>query len=426
MRKSIVKRLENSSKFKIYGWLRRFPRLAMTSFQPFSSLREALTSKPSRKVSAFTMFKIVYLSFLFSTAAVALDVKAPQVYLKDFDTGEVLFEKNADEKMVPSSMSKIMTAYLVFDRIKTGDIKLSDTLHVSKEAWKMQGSKMFVQVDTKVSVEDLLCGAIVQSGNDACVVLAEGLGGTEAGFAEEMTKKAHEMGAKNSTFLNSTGWPDEGHLTTAKDLSIIAEKTIRDFPDLYAKYYALTEFTYNGIKQGNRNTLLYKDMGADGMKTGHTDSGGYGIVASAKQGDRRLVLVINGLESSKERDQEATALLNWGFNTFKNYKIFKRGDVVDVADVWSGDQNSVPLVAGQDIVFTVPRSQRNDLQVKVIYDSPIAAPLKAGTEVGTLEVTIPQKGVHKFPLYVGKDVPEAGFFQRISNSVHYLLWGKHS
>ncbi len=369
---------------------------------------------------------LLSLSFGLVISARAFETKAPQVYLKDLNTGEILLEKQANEKMVPSSMSKIMTAHLVFERLKSGDIKLDDTLHVSKEAWQKQGSKMFVQIDSKVSIEDLLHGVVVQSGNDACIVLAEGLGGTEAAFAEEMTKKAHEMGATNTTLLNSTGWPDEGHLTTAKDLAIIAERTIRDFPKEYAKYYALKEFTYNKIKQGNRNTLLYKDMGADGMKTGHTDAGGYGIVASAKQGDRRLILVINGLPTSKDRDQEATALLNWGFNFFKNYKIFGKGDVVDVADVWSGTEKSIPLVASQDIVFTIPRSQRKDLQVKVIYNSPIAAPIKAGDPVGTIEVTVPGKGVHKFPLHAGKNITMAGFFNRISNSIHYLLLGKHS
>lgn len=363
--------------------------------------------------------------FGFTYAASAIEVKAPQAFLKDLNTGTILFEKNADEKMVPSSMSKIMTAHLVFERLKSGEIKLEDVLPVSEKAWKMGGSKMFVHVGSKVAIDDLLKGAIVQSGNDACIVLAEGLGGTEESFAEEMTKKAHEMGATNSTFLNATGWPDEGHLTTARDLAIIAEKTIRDFPDLYGKYYSMIDYTYNNIKQGNRNTLLYKDIGADGMKTGHTDAGGYGIVASAKQGDRRLILVVNGLASSKERDQEATALLNWGFNTFKNYKVFRKGDVVDTADVWSGNEKSVPLIVNQDVIFTLPRSQKNNIQVKAIYNAPISAPIKAGTQLGILEVTVPEKGIYKFPLQAGKDVEMAGFFQRISNSVYYLLWGNY-
>ncbi|MBY0502208.1 MAG: D-alanyl-D-alanine carboxypeptidase [Alphaproteobacteria bacterium] len=373
------------------------------------------------------MRKYLYaILFVISQPVFAIDVQAPQAYMIDFNTGVVLLEKNADQKMAPSSMSKIMTAHLVFERLKSGDVKLEDMLHVSKEAWQMGGSKMFVQVNSQVSVGDLLQGAIVQSGNDACIVLAEGLGGTEAAFAEEMTRKANEMGAKNTTFVNTTGWPDEGHVSTARDLALMAERTIRDFPQEYEKYYALKEFTYNNIKQGNRNTLLYKNMGVDGMKTGHTESGGYGIVATAKQGDRRIILVINGLPTSKARDQEATALLNWGFSYFKNYKIFAKGDVVETADVWGGEEKSVDLVSSQDIVFTLPRSQRKDLQVKVRYDSPLAAPLKAGDQVGTLEITIPEKSVQTIPLLAAKDLEKASFFQRINNSIHYLLWGKHS
>lgn len=370
-------------------------------------------------------FIFLSLAWALTSSAKAIEVNAPQAYMVDFNTGAILLEKNADQLMIPSSMSKIMTTHLVFERLKNKDIKLEDLLHVSKEAWEKGGSKMFVNINTQVSVGDLLQGVIVQSGNDACIVLAEGLSGTEAAFAEEMTRKAHEMGAKNSTFINVTGWPDEGHLTTARDLALIAQRTIQDFPEEYAQYYAQKEFTYNNIKQGNRNTLLYKNMGADGMKTGHTDAGGYGIVASARQGDRRVILVINGLPSSKARDQEATALMNWGFNYFKNYKIFGKGDVVDVADVWNGTEKSVSLVASRDIIFTLPRSLRKDLQVKVIYNSPLAAPLKAGEEVGTIEVTIPERGVEKIPLVAAKDVTIAGPIERINNSIYYLFWGKH-
>lgn len=365
------------------------------------------------------------LAWTYTDSAQAIEVNATQAYMVDFNTGAILLEKNADQQMIPSSMSKIMTAHLVFERLKNRDVKLEDLLHVSKEAWEKGGSKMFVNINTQVSVGDLLQGVIVQSGNDACIVLAEGLSGTEAAFAEEMTRKAHEMGAKNTNFVNATGWPDEGHLTTARDLALIAQRTILDFPEEYGQYYAQKEFTYNNIKQGNRNTLLYKNMGADGMKTGHTDAGGYGIVASARQGDRRLILVINGLPSSKARDQEATALMNWGFSYFKNYKIFGKGDVVDVADVWNGTEKSVSLVAGRDILFTLPRSLRKDMQVKVVYNSPIAAPLKAGDAVGTIEVTIPERPVEKIPLIVAKDVTTAGPIERINNSIYYLFWGKH-
>lgn len=361
-----------------------------------------------------------------ASSARAIEVAAPQAYMVDFDTGTVLLEVNADQIMVPSSMSKIMTAHLVFERLKKGDVTLDDTLPVSEKAWKMGGSKMFVQINSQVSVGDLLHGVIVPSGNDACIVLAEGLAVSEAAFADEMTRKAHEMGAKNTHFVNSSGWPDEGHVSTARDLAIMADRTIRDFPKEYEKYYAMKEFTYNNIKQGNRNTLLYKNMGADGVKTGHSEAGGYGSVVSAKQGDRRLILVINGLPSMKDRDKEATTLINWGFTHFKNYKVFKKGDVVDVADVWGGAEKTAELVAPHDVIMTLPRSQRKELQVKVVYDSPLPAPLKAGDEVGVIEVTVPGKGVQKVPLYVGNDVEQAGFFQRIGNSIHYLLWGKHS
>lgn len=356
----------------------------------------------------------------------AVEIKAPQAYMVDLQTGTILLEKNADQRMAPSSMSKIMTAHLVFERLKSGDIKLDDQLLVSEAAWRTDGSKMFVKVNSKVSVEDLIYGVVVQSGNDACVVLAEGLAGTEAAFAAEATEKAREMGAKDSNFVNASGIPEEGHYSTAKDLALLAERTIKDFPKEYAKYYAVKEFTYNNIKQGNRNTLLYKNMGADGVKTGHSDAGGYGSVTSAKQGDRRIILVINGLPSMKERDEEATRLMTMGFNYFKNYKIFGKGDVVDTADVWGGADKTVKLVSSKDIIFTLPRTQRKDLTVKVVYDAPIAAPLKAGDEVGTIEIFVPGKGIEKVALLVGHDVESAGFIERIKNSVHYLLYGKHN
>jgi D-alanyl-D-alanine carboxypeptidase (penicillin-binding protein 5/6) len=370
---------------------------------------------------------LMFFSIFFAMTSVikAIEIQAPQAYLVDLETGTILLEKNADQTMVPSSMSKIMTAYLVFDRLKNGDVKLDDLFHVGEKAWKMEGTRMFVNLNSKVSVEDLLKGVIVQSGNDACVVLAEGLSGTEASFAEEMTRKAHEMGAKNTTFLNSTGWPDEGHVTTCKDLALMAERTIRDFPDYYAQYYGLKEFKFNNINQQNRNPLLFKDIGADGMKTGHTDAGGYGLVASAKQGDRRLILVINGLPSAKAREEEAMSLMNWGYNYFKNYKVFGKGDVVEMADVWGGTEKAVPLVAAETILLTLPRDKRKDLQVKVVYDSPLSAPLKAGDQVGTIEVTVPGKDVKKVGLYAGKDVEKAWFYKRIINSVYYLLWGKN-
>jgi len=345
--------------------------------------------------------------------------------MKDLQTGTILFEKEADTPMVPSSLLKIMTAHLVFERLKSKDVKLKETFPVSKKAWKTEGSKMFVVVDSQVPVEDLLKGVIVQSGNDACVVLAEGLAGTEEAYAEEMTRKAHELGATHTTFANATGLPNEKNKTTAKDLAIIAERTITEFPEHYATYYPLKEYTYNKITQQNRNSLLSKKLGVDGLKTGFTEAGGYGIVVSAKQGDRRIIMVINGLPSAQARHAEAMALLNWGFNYFKNYKLFTKGGVVETVDVWGGEDKSVPLVAGEDLIVTLPRHQRRHVQAKLLYSTPLAASLKAGTQVGTIEVTLPEKGVKKIPLLVGKDVSRAWFPQRLKNSISYLLLGKY-
>ena len=368
-----------------------------------------------------TIFSLVC---CFISKAAALDLTAPQAYMVDFNTGTVLFEKNANQPMVPSSLSKIMTAYVVFERLKKGDIKLTDTLPVSTKAWQTEGSRMFVNVDSQVSVDDLLKGVAVQSGNDACVVLAEGLGGSEADFSEEMTRKAHEMGAKNTTFLNATGLPDEGHLSTAKDLAIIAERTLRDFPEYYEKYYGLKEFSYNNIKQQNRNTLIGKNVGVDGLKTGHTEAGGYGIVVSAKQGDRRLIMVLNGLPTASARHTEAMRFLNWGFNYFKNYKISQKNVPIDMVDVWGGEEKIVPVVAKNDTIVTLPRHHRRNLQVKLVSNSPIQAPIKAGDPVGVVEITIPEGGVHQVPLVAGKDVGRAWFHQRLKNSISYLLMGK--
>jgi len=365
---------------------------------------------------------------IFVSSLQAIETEAKQAIVYDFNTGEILFEKNGDEIMVPSSMTKIMTAHLVFERIRDGQLKYTDVLPISEKAWRMEGSKMFVGVNTEVPVEDLLKGVIVQSGNDASVALAEGLSGSEATFAEEMTARAKAMGAQNTVFLNSSGMPDEGHQSTAKDLAIMAAHTIKEFPDEYQKYYTLVDYTYNDIKQGNRNPLLYKNLGsgivADGMKTGHTESGGYGLVGSAIQNGHRLIVVVNGLPSHKTRDQEATALLTWGFSEFKNQKFFSKGDVVDQVDVWAGNVPSIPVVAGDAVEMVLPRSVIKDMVVKAVYNAPLQAPLKIGDVVGHIEIAVPGKPVKQIPLVAGQDAEKAGFFNRIGLAVDYLLWGK--
>jgi serine-type D-Ala-D-Ala carboxypeptidase (penicillin-binding protein 5/6) len=334
----------------------------------------------------------------------------------------VLLDKNADQLMPPSSMSKMMTAYMVFERLKDGSLSLDDELPVSETAWRKGGSKMFVEVGAQIRVEDLLRGVIVQSGNDACIVLAEGLAGSEDAFSEQMTRRAREMGLTQSVFKNSTGWPDPEHVVTARELALLAQRIIEDHPEFY-HYYSEREFTWHGIRQGNRNPLLYRNIGADGLKTGHTEDAGYGLTASAVQNDRRLILVVNGLPSMKARSDEAERLMSWGFREFANYALFKAGDTVDEAAVWLGDEDSVPLVLADDLTVTLPRGERNGMQVAVVYDGPIPAPIPEGQEIARLRVTWPGGVPVEVPLTAGREVERLGAFGRIAASVKFLLLG---
>ncbi len=362
-------------------------------------------------------------ALLLAGPARAIESDAKQAIMVDWDTNAVLFEKSADEPMHPSSMSKLMTVYLLFEKLKSGAIKLDDELPVSEKAWRMGGSKMFVPIGSKVKVEDLIRGIIVQSGNDACIVVAEGLAGSEEAFAEQMNARAKEIGLTNSTFKNATGWPDPGHLMTARDLATLARRTIADFPEYY-HYYGEVNFTFNDIKQGNRNPLLYKDIGADGLKTGHTDEGGYGVTASAKRGDRRLILVVNGLASMKARSEETDKLMEWGFHEFDNYALFKAGDTVTDAEVWLGDKAVVPLAIESDVKVTLPRKSRRGMKVAVDYDGPIAAPIAKGAKIAKLVITAPDAPSAEIPLVAGADVNRLGFSGRVVAALKQIVWGK--
>ena len=352
----------------------------------------------------------------------AIETTAREAFLIDATTGRVLLDKNSDVSMPPASMSKIMTIYMVFERLKDERLALDDELLVSEKAWRMGGSKMFVEVGTTVRVEDLLRGVIVQSGNDACIVLAEGLSGTEEAFAEEMTRKAREIGLTGSTFTNSTGWPDPNQRMTARDLATLARRIIEDFPEYY-HYYAETEFTYGGIRQMNRNPLLYKSLGADGLKTGHTEEAGYGLTASVVQGDRRIILVLNGLGSQKARSEESARLIGWALREYDNYTLFKPGETVDEAPVWLGEAANVPLVMPEGVTVTLSRKARRDMRVTVVYDAPIPAPLRAGQEVAKLVVNAPGEEPVEFPLMAGADVERLGIFGRVTTSLQYLVFG---
>ena len=354
--------------------------------------------------------------------AAAIETQAREALLLDAQTGAVLFDKNSEVSMPPASMSKIMTAFMVFERLKDGRLSLDDKLPVSEKAWRMGGSKMFVEVGDQIRVEDLLRGVIVQSGNDACIVLAEGLAGSEDAFADQMTARAREIGMTGSTFANATGWPHPNHRMTARDLATLAHRLITDHPEHY-HYYAEKEFTWSDIRQGNRNPLLYKNIGADGLKTGHTEEAGYGLTASAVQNGRRLILVLNGLPSIKARSAEAERLMSWGFREFGNYALFKAGETVDEAPVWLGAEDTVPLVIADDLTVTLPRNARNGMKVSVVYDSPIPAPVPAGQEIAQLRISWPDGVPVEVPLMAGRDVEQLGPFGRIAASIKFLLLG---
>jgi D-alanyl-D-alanine carboxypeptidase (penicillin-binding protein 5/6) len=341
-----------------------------------------------------------------------VDTAARQALIIDADTGAVLLEKNAEERMPPSSMSKLMTMYVVFDMLKQGRLQLDQTLTVSERAWRMGGSKMFVQIGAQVPVEALARGVIVQSGNDACIVLAEGISGSEQQFSELLTETGRRIGLRNSTFRNSTGWPDPEHRMTARDLATLSQRLIADFPEYY-RYYSERSFTWNGITQENRNPTLARVAGADGLKTGHTEEAGFGLTASAIRNDRRLILVVNGLPSMRARAEESERLLEWGFREFENVTLFRANDTVEEAPVWLGERRTVPLVPGRDLVLTMPRQWRRSLQARVRFDSPIEAPVARGRQLGTLMVSgqgVPEMSV---PLVAGVDVARLGVIPRI-------------
>jgi D-alanyl-D-alanine carboxypeptidase (penicillin-binding protein 5/6) len=352
-----------------------------------------------------------------------LETSARQVLLVDFITGDVLLEKNADESMYPSSMTKVMTAILVFEKLKAGHIQLDTHLPVSERAWRMEGSKMFVPLNGMVSVEDLLKGIIIQSGNDACIVMAEGVSGTEEKFAEEMTEYAHKLGALNTTFKNASGWPDPDHLTTARDLVTISRYLLTNYPESYS-LFSIKDFAYNKIRQWNRNALLYKNISCDGIKTGYTKAGGYGMIASQVQAERRLILVVNGLESEQARTREALKLLDWGMQTFNNYTLFKAGEQVEMIPVWLGDKNHVPATVGQDIILTLPKMTQKNLKVEIHYNTPLSSPIKKNDIIGKVVMTFPSwnEPVER-PLLAAESINKGSFFKRIKDSFRYLIWG---
>ncbi|MBM3507388.1 MAG: D-alanyl-D-alanine carboxypeptidase [Alphaproteobacteria bacterium] len=347
---------------------------------------------------------------------------ARNAILIEFATGQVLFEKGPDEQIAPASMSKMMLLYMLFEQLAEGKLTMDDTLPVSEKAWRMGGSKMFVLVNSRVSVRDLLRGIIVQSGNDACMVVAEALGGTEAAFADMMTDRARHLGLTNSVFLNSTGWPEPGHVMTVRDLATIASRIIKDFPQYY-ELFSERSFTYANIPQPNRNPLLFRYPGTDGLKTGHTVEAGYGLTASAVRNGRRLVLVATGMASEDQRARESERLMDWGFREFGNYEFFKPGEVVAEAPVWLGNRATVPLVVPQGLTVTMSRTARRQMTVKAVYDGPIPAGIKQGQQLATLRIEAPDMKPIQLPLVAGANVDRLGLIGRLGAAVNYLVWG---
>ncbi len=344
------------------------------------------------------------------TAPPAPELSAKSYILIDFESGRVLAEKNPDETLEPASITKLMTAYAAFRALSSGQIKLGDEVTISEKAWRTEGSRMFVEVGTRVTVEQLLPGMIIPSGNDASVALAEYVGGTEETFAQVMNDLAAELGMTNSHFLNSTGLPMDGHYTTARDISMVARALIREFPDYY-RWYSQREFTYNGITQGNRNTLLGRDNAVDGMKTGWTESAGYCLVASAKRGDMRLISVVLGTDSSTARANESQALLNYGFRFFETKKVWEKGAVISNERVWKGTEPAVDLIVREPVFATVPSGNLAEIKTVIEIPERLLAPLDENTPIGTVTARIDDKTVAEAKLYSAKTIPEGSFLQ---------------
>lgn len=345
---------------------------------------------------------------------------ASSYILQDYNTGKVLAENNADVKLAPASLTKILTVYVVFKEIKNGHLKLEDKVTISQNAWKTSGSRMFVQVNDQVKVEDLLKGVIIQSGNDASVALAEHVAGNEATFAELMNQHAARLGMANSHFENSDGLPSDGHYTTARDLAIITTALIKEFPEHYP-WFSQKEFTYNKITQQNRNMLLSRDESVDGVKTGHTEEAGYCLVASALRNGMRLISVVMGTESMNARANENQTLLNYGFRFFESHRLYEGQKVIQEARIWKGGAEILPLGLAEDLYVTIPRRQYNDLKATVNIDKQIIAPVKAGDKLGAVTVALKGEAITTKDLVALKAVEKGGIFRRLYDSVLMMI-----
>jgi D-alanyl-D-alanine carboxypeptidase (penicillin-binding protein 5/6) len=364
---------------------------------------------------------------LSTTAAAAFDTQATAAFVLDEKTGTVLLAKNADEALPPASMSKLMTLYIAFEAVRDGRLRMDEELPVSAHANSFGGSTLFLRQGERVSVEDLIRGIIVLSGNDACVVLAEALSpdGTEAGFARMMTQRAQQLGMTNSVFKNSSGWPAAGHVMSMRDLTLLARHIIEDFPEFYPMF-AEKEFLFDEAESSNRfnrNLLLALGIGADGLKTGHTQEAGYGLVGSAKQGDRRVIFTITGLDTAQARAQESESIVNWAFRQFAEKTVTRAGAVIAEADVWMGASETVGLMAKEDVTLLLPNTPGQGVTAEVVYTGPIEAPIAEGRQLAELIISPEGLPEHRIPLFAASAVPASGFVARMM-SVSQVLLGR--
>ena len=365
-------------------------------------------------------FLFIFIYFLLIIKIHAIETRAYSAVILDSNSNIILFEKNADAKQGPASMSKLMLTYIVFERLQNNTLSLDQEFLVSKKAWKYGGSKMYVNVGDMVSVNDLLKGIIIQSGNDACIVLAEGLSGSEENMVEEMNDKSIEIGLTGSNFTNVTGWPHQDHYMTLRDIAHLSKLIIDKFPEYYY-LFSVNEFTYNDIKQFNRNSLISID-GYDGLKTGRTTQSGFGIAASSKRNNRRIISVVNGLNTDKERINETKKLVNWAFREFITLDLYKAGDTIQSAKVWLGKEPFVPLVLNDDLVITIKKKNIDKYKIKLVYETPIISPIKKGDKIAKLHL-IEGDNTKTKDIYAGKNIDKISRFYRSFSIVNYLLFG---
>ena len=364
---------------------------------------------------------------IFASIVQAADIPPPPTLaakayvLRDFNSNQIMAQHAEDERIEPASLTKLMTAYLTFKALKNGHLQLAQTLPVSTKAWKTEGSKMFIEPNMPVTVDELLHGTIVQSGNDSSIALAEGVAGSEEVFAELMNKEAVRLGMSHTHFVNSTGLPDSNHYTTAADLSLLASALVHDFPAEYQRFYALKSYTYNKITQANRNRLLWLDPYVDGMKTGHTETAGFCLISSAKRGDTRLISVVLGAPSETVRATESQKLLNYGFQFYESRLVYKRGQTVNKLKLWKGHDDMLAASVADDLYLTLPKGDYAKVKASITSKQPLIAPLSAGQEVGTIQFTLDGKVLEQRKLVTAKAVEVAGIFGRMLDSIKLLF-----